>query len=593
MDSLVSNVNSDGVPVDHDGNPLESVLCDGLGTFAVSGSVFQELLRDHSEDEVVEDLNKPNGKKGCISGTNTRQSYLGAIPVVVTDDDNSSEEEPPFSDNEIEALERITVNPVAKAAFAINRNEREELFALRKKMMVLNSSLKKRGISMVELEKEGLNRDAGFNVGLSTGFINGRDEFGLPVFNNDTETAPKSFAGRPERTTEATSLSPKTCRDSMDGINEGAAGSKSKVGCEDPLNPKLKESSQPFGSKSWSTIVKEPPPSEVSFEYVPLEKGSSVISPPDEELLAGNDKFKNCIVGTFSKKAPPYHVVVEFAKNAWSKKGPCLVAQKSSSTFLFNFENSTIMNSYLSRGTWYVEGKPMLVKAWGKTEDTNVVKNIPLWVKISNIPDSYWTAKGLSRLASVVGPPLCADPLTSKLKVLPFAKVCVNHSLGDSLPNSVQVLSIDPLSGDKVTSEVLFSYPNKPLMCSGCNSLGHTVGACPTATRIWVPKSRPKEASEEMGVSIDEKVEVPFKPDNVEPVVPGLVTDPPPAPVEDLTTGKEGEDWHTVKKKTKLTVGESSFASKGPLPIYNSISRALSKNQKKHGNKPRGRGSSL
>ncbi|KAK1360679.1 hypothetical protein POM88_045153 [Heracleum sosnowskyi] len=526
-------------------------------TSKVSGSVFQELLRDHSEDEVVEDLNKPNGEKGCINGTNTRQSSLGAIPVVVAEDDNSSEEEPPFSDNEIEALERITVNPVAKAAFAINRNEREELFALRKKMMVLNSSLKKRGISMVELEIEGLNRDAGFNVGLSTGFINGRDDFGLPVFNIDTETAPKSFAGRPERTTEATSLSPKACTDSMDGINEGAAGSKSKVGCEDPLNPKLKESTQTFGSKSWSTIVKEPPPSEVSFEYVPLEKGSSVISPPDEELLAGNDKFKNCIVGTFSKKAPPYHVVVEFAKNAWSKKGPCLVAQKSSSTFLFNFENSTIMNSYLSRGT------------------------------------CYWTAKGLSRLASVVGPPLCADPLTSKLKVLPFAKVCVNHSLGDSLPNSVQVLSIDPLSGDKVTSEVLFSYPNKPLMCSGCNSLGHTIGACPTASRIWVPKSRPKEASEEMGVSIDEKVEVPFKPDNVEPVVPGLVTDPPPAPVENLTTGKEEEDWHTVKKKTKPTVGEPSFASKGPLPIYKSISRALSKNQKKHGNKPRGRGSSL
>ncbi|KAK1360677.1 hypothetical protein POM88_045151 [Heracleum sosnowskyi] len=492
----------------------------------------------------------------------TVPSSSGGIPVEeVVVEDYSSEEDGVQLMTDRDAIERDTVHRVAKAAFETNRNEREELFALRKKMMVLTSTLQKRGISLVELEKEGINRDAGFNVGLSTGFINGRDEFGLPVFTNDTEKASIAFAERPERTAEAASISTKARKDSMDGINKGAAVSKSKVGCEDPLNPILIESSQPFGSKSWSNIVKEPPPSEVSFEYVPLEEGSNVISPPDEELLAGNEKFKNCIVGTFSKKAPPYHVVAAFAKNVWSKKGPCLVAQKSSSTFLFNFENSTTMNSFLSRGTWYVE-------------------------------DSYWTAKGLSRLASVVGPPLCADPLTSKLKVLPFAKVCVNHSLGDALPNSVQVLSIDPLSGDKVTSEVLFSYPNKPLMCSGCNSLGHTIGACPTVTRIWVPKSQPKEASEEMGASIHSKVDVPCNQDTVEPVVPGLVTEPPPSPVEELIAGKEEGEWHTVKKKAKPTVGESSLTSKGPLPIFNSLSRALSKNQKKHGSKPRGRGSS-
>ncbi|XP_074364024.1 uncharacterized protein LOC141704734, partial [Apium graveolens] len=59
-----------------------------------------------------------------------------------------------------------------------------------------------------------------------------------------------------------------------------------------------------FPNKSWSNIVKDKAP-EVKFDYIPLPEGTSVLSPPDEVLRKGNDKFKMCMVGTFSKVLDP------------------------------------------------------------------------------------------------------------------------------------------------------------------------------------------------------------------------------------------------------------------------------------------------
>lgn len=83
------------------------------------------------------------------------------------------------------------------------------------------------------------------------------------------------------------------------------------------------------------------------------------------------------------------------------------------------------MNAALSKGTWYVDRKPMIVCRWGSEGFNKPITTIPLWFKLSIIPDCYWTQDGLSRLASVIGEPLCADQLTSKLEMLPFAKFCV------------------------------------------------------------------------------------------------------------------------------------------------------------------------
>ncbi|KAK1369686.1 hypothetical protein POM88_035778 [Heracleum sosnowskyi] len=242
--------------------------------------------------------------------------------------------------------------------------------------------------------------------------------------------------------------------------------------------------------KLWSNVVRDHPTpiNNVVFDYCPPPAGSKVVSPPDEVLKEGIDKFSNCIVGTFSKGTYSYKSVVYFARAA-QKNSLVSVAQKETNVFIFRFKDAASVHSILLRGTWYFGNRPLLVKPWGVVASQKI-ESIPLWVKFSKIPDCYWTRRGLSHLASVIGTPLSADEMTSKLDILPFAKICVEYKIGDELPDRIEVEDLDPVSGDKSIKEILVQYQCKQLICSVCHSLGHTVGACPQASRRWVRKVR-------------------------------------------------------------------------------------------------------
>lgn len=77
-----------------------------------------------------------------------------------------------------------------------------------------------------------------------------------------------------------------------------------------------------------------------------------------------------------------------------------------------------------------------------------------------------------------------------KLEIIPFAKMCVEYTIGDDLPSAVKVEVLNPNSDTLEMHEVLISYPNKPIICTGCCTLGHLVGACPKTIRKWVEKKK-------------------------------------------------------------------------------------------------------
>lgn len=272
------------------------------------------------------------------------------------------------------------------------------------------------------------------------------------------------------------------------------------------------------------------------------------------------------------------------------------------------------MNWVLSHGTWYVGKSPLLVKAWGAQ---SVVDNIPLWVKFSKIPDCYWTRKGLSYLGSVIGSPLCADDRTSKLDILPFAKMCVNYKIGDELPDKIEVEALDPVSGATTVEVVQVSYPAKPLICSSCRSLGHKAGACPGAKRSWVLKPKqsgpPTEPpSEEKDPNPDANQNATEVPVNVDPKIssnPSTVNvpaeDPRPlkeanmvdvsSPLKEVTTADvstpldNNEGWQTVKTK-RWQCSPTSDDSPSPTNIsqgpklaaqYSKLSKSDRKKQKR------------
>lgn len=93
--------------------------------------------------------------------------------------------------------------------------------------------------------------------------------------------------------------------------------------------------------ETWAKVVfsKE---TEVLFYYIPMPEGAKVLSPPDGVLRKGNEKFKLCVIGTFSKGTRPFSVVKRFAQRFWEQKGLCVVYQKEDRVFFSDLKMRTV-----------------------------------------------------------------------------------------------------------------------------------------------------------------------------------------------------------------------------------------------------------
>lgn len=552
--------------------------------------------------EEQEKLKLKNGVEAVL------QSASGGIPLEkVTVEDYVSSDEETCKVTDLEALERNTLHRATKMAFASNKLEREELFSLRKKLQVVDYALKKRGLSLADLELEQIEGENLFNKGLKAKST-ARDEFGLPSFSADAKEGTSGLKN---------SQGVERSFDNMGVILEDFPSLPKKKE-DEPKGTKNETTKAQSGEpeeakgvkKNWSSVLKSPPPvvNNVNFEFHPLPSGTKIVDPPLDVLQKGLEKFKFCLVGVFTRGPQSFTAVRNGAERIWGGKGLRNVYQKNETTFVFKFASLADKSAALARGTCYINGKPLLLSDWGVNAQEHLITEIPIWVKFSNIPECYWTVEGLSRIASVIGEPLSADALTSQIDMLPFAKICIKYSVGDELPNKIPVMALD-LLGTKRLVEVLVEYDQKPLVCSGCKALGHVISVCPRTKRMWVQKEKNPPANE---VNNKESAETifPKEIDNVDAkpnmvnspametgVVPNLIpseTNPNPGIIEEAATGENVGGWTKVeRKRPPPSPTQSVEDSPPPLNTFKNLARVdeiddkrggvakLSKSQKK------------
>lgn len=554
---MSSNVDSRGFAVDHDGVCLEDGVVDSRkAPFAVSGAVFQELFSGSGRDS-------PGSHLGSdpLSRERVFPSSHGGIPIAndVTVEDYYSSDEP-LSPKSASELCKNESSATIHALMRVSKHERDELYSTRKRLADALRFLRNMGFSEAQIlaaqSKDGFRSVQPL-----------RDDFGLPILNDSgLKPSPNPFVDKMKSkasSVDDASLPPKfVLRDAHEVFEEcpkqahtnlGASVNLPKDPGEFPPLPKasgslpkvdVEEKSSP--TKIWSDVLKSSPPvANVKFEYCPPKEGSKLVDPPDEILQEGLDKFKLCIIGVFTKGTLSFGAVNEIAHKLWSKRGLVKVFQKNENTFVFKFDGLPGKSMVLARGTWHFNRRPLVLSDWGVDIKEQPPSSMPIWVKFKEIPDCYWTCEGLSRIASVIGKPLCADKLTSQLDILPFACMCVDYKLGDDLPSSIPVKVLDN-AGNHSVVDIQVDYVNKPILCTGCKAIGHSVAACPITRRVWVrkqPSASPPVVPQDC----------PMAPDHCAPAnIPvKLANSPLKGPGPNLASGHEDENhnWQDVPKK--------------------------------------------
>ncbi|XP_010693202.1 uncharacterized protein LOC104906181 [Beta vulgaris subsp. vulgaris] len=135
----------------------------------------------------------------------------------------------------------------------------------------------------------------------------------------------------------------------------------------------------------------------------------------------------------------------------------------------------------------------MIVKPW--TPDFSfkeeVLKIIPIWVKLPNLPLNCWSPDSLSRIGSLLGIPLYADESTSKQMRISFARILVEI---DVTKEKTQSIMVEDANGKIIKQDVRYDW--WPPFCQKCQKIGHNCGEKqfkpqqnkPKVVQKWVPK---------------------------------------------------------------------------------------------------------
>ena len=208
----------------------------------------------------------------------------------------------------------------------------------------------------------------------------------------------------------------------------------------------------------------------------------------------------------------------------------------------------------------------MVVKAWAPNFhfQKELLRVIPLWVRLPNLPLHCWTEDSLSRVGSTLGVPLFADACTSQQLRISFARLLIEMDITQPLPTEIQV---EDASGNNYTQPVVYEW--KPPFCASCNKVGHNCSQAqkskPSKAKTvlkWVPKpAQPNSTESVPAVSAAQTgPEVP----TTEPSVPIVTTGPastttvpplpvvatPAQPVPQVSSDDDG-GWKVVTRRSR------------------------------------------
>lgn len=103
-------------------------------------------------------------------------------------------------------------------------------------------------------------------------------------------------------------------------------------------------------------------------------------------------------------KRLPYYAVNNRAHRVWDELGLIHFLVNDQAFSFFQLVNNAHREMRLNRGPFLFSGKMLVLQAWhiGIKLHKDVVKKIPVWAHLHNLPVQYLTEEGLSYAASAI-----------------------------------------------------------------------------------------------------------------------------------------------------------------------------------------------
>lgn len=133
-------------------------------------------------------------------------------------------------------------------------------------------------------------------------------------------------------------------------------------------------------------------------------------------------------------------------------------------------------------------GKLVLVKKWDASFDfhTNMLKEVPLWVKLHDLPLNCWGVDSLSRIGCLVGIRVCVDTCTTEERRINYASLLIR---ADATKELVTMVQVEGVNGVVLTQQVTDDWCLA--FCKKCNKLGYECNNESKMVQKWVLVVKP------------------------------------------------------------------------------------------------------
>ncbi|XP_074266829.1 uncharacterized protein LOC141590117 [Silene latifolia] len=239
---------------------------------------------------------------------------------------------------------------------------------------------------------------------------------------------------------------------SSGSISQSAASTSTSTPVVDPssADPTPEDSSsekttaEPIPSKevpkkSYSQVLKNSSKG-MNLSYVPSEANSPVII-DEEDIVKEVEYWQTTLVGTVLGKQSTLVQIETLVSKYWTHITTPEIMYFSKGWYYFRFASVEDMQKIRS-DTWNVNGFPLVFKPWSPTviDELNIT-HVPVWVLFPSLDPCFWSKSALSKVASAVGNPICADEHTTHKSKLAFARILVDVDLSKELPKAIQINS--------------------------------------------------------------------------------------------------------------------------------------------------------
>ncbi|XP_070039144.1 uncharacterized protein [Nicotiana tomentosiformis] len=161
----------------------------------------------------------------------------------------------------------------------------------------------------------------------------------------------------------------------------------------------------------------------LSFVAPIMQNGETIVELLKNGAEKETEKWRNAIILYVVGTTPTTKALEMFVASQWNFVSKPIIFYHNEGYFVIKFTNMDDRDVILYSGPHTIGNKPIITKGW--TPEFNfkdeILKTIPLWVTLPNLPLNCWSADSLSSIGSGLGLPLYADECTSKMERISYA----------------------------------------------------------------------------------------------------------------------------------------------------------------------------